>query len=170
MVNEPVQSPGERSDGMDWQRLPPAAGVVRGIAGAIAGLVVGGPAGFFATRAIDGFGIRLLLLLAIIMAAAAAGAWIGRARWRRTRRPIASSFHRVRRGLLWHVEVLVPRSRVQHLDVERGPLERHFGLATLVVHTAGSQTQALRQSGLADGDAVALRDALIPEARGGDGL
>ena len=60
--------------------------------------------------------------------------------------------------------VLVPRSRVQHLDVERGPLERQFALATLVVHTAGTQTAALRLSGLDDHDAVALRDALIPDA------
>jgi membrane protein YdbS with pleckstrin-like domain len=53
---------------------------------------------------------------------------------------------------------------VQHLDVERGPLERQFSLATLVVHTAGSQTTALRLSGLEEPDAVALRDALIPDA------
>jgi len=158
------------ADSPDWQRLPPAAGVVRGIAGALSGLVLGGPAGFFTTQALGGLGTRLLLMLAIIIASAAGGAWLGRARWRRTRWKLDAIGLRVRRGVLWHVEVLVPRSRVQHLDVERGPLERHFGLATLVVHTAGSQTQALRQTGLADADAVALRDALIPEARDGDAL
>jgi membrane protein YdbS with pleckstrin-like domain len=56
----------------------------------------------------------------------------------------------------------VPRSRVQHLDIERGPIERHFGLATLILHTAGTRRQAIRQSGLPDADAVALRDALVP--------
>jgi membrane protein YdbS with pleckstrin-like domain len=158
------------ADSADWQRLPPAAGVVRGIAGALGGLVLGGPASFFATQPIDGFGARLLTMLAVIVAGAGFGAWLGRARWRRTRWKLDTIGLRVRRGVLWHIEVLVPRSRVQHLDVERGPLERHFGLATLVVHTAGSQTQALRQTGLADADAVALRDALIPEARDGDAL
>ena len=69
----------------------------------------------------------------------------------------------MRRGIVWHKEVLVPRSRVQHLDLERGPIERHFGLATLVVHTAGTRVHALRQSGFLDDDAVALRDALLPE-------
>jgi membrane protein YdbS with pleckstrin-like domain len=58
----------------------------------------------------------------------------------------------------------VPRTRVQHLDLERGPIERRHGLATLVVHTAGTRLYALRQSGLLDADAVALRDALLPEA------
>jgi hypothetical protein len=78
---------------------------------------------------------------------------------------------RVRRGWLWRTELLVPRSRVQHLDIERGPIERRFNLATLVVHTAGTRTQALRQAGLAEPDAVALRNALIPDAaRRGDAL
>jgi membrane protein YdbS with pleckstrin-like domain len=69
----------------------------------------------------------------------------------------------VQRGLIWRSEVLVPRTRVQHLDLERGPIERRFGLATLVVHTAGTRMNALRQHGFLDADAVALRDALLPE-------
>ena len=167
---KPAGGPEADVDSPGWQRLPPAAGVVRGIAGAIGGLVFGGPVGFFLTQPIDGLGVRLVLMLAVITGAAAGGAWLGRARWRRTRWRLDAIGLRVRRGVLWHTEVLVPRSRVQHLDVERGPLERQFGLATLVVHTAGSQTQALRQTGLADADAVALRDALIPAARDSDAL
>jgi membrane protein YdbS with pleckstrin-like domain len=144
--------------------------VVKGIAGTLTGLILGSPAAFAATHAVGSLGTRLFLFLAILLAAAALGAWIGRARWRRTRWKLDDKGLHVRRGLLWQVEVLVPRSRVQHLDIERGPLERHFGLATLVVHTAGSQTQALRQAGLADADAVSLRDVLIPAARDGDAL
>jgi membrane protein YdbS with pleckstrin-like domain len=158
-------------DPMEWHALPASAGLVRGIAGAITGLVVGAPAAFLVVRPLSGLIVRLLLLVAAVLCSCAAGAWIGRARWRRTRWKLDDRGLHVRRGLLWRTEVLVPRSRVQHLDIERGPLERHFGLATLIVHTAGSQTQALRQSGLADADAVSLRDALIPEdARDDDAL
>ena len=64
----------------------------------------------------------------------------------------------------------MPRSRVQHLDIERGPIERRFGLATLGVHTAGTRLSALRQGGFRDADAVALRDALLPEAGDDDDL
>jgi membrane protein YdbS with pleckstrin-like domain len=113
---------------------------------------------------IDDLILGLAAILADTLAGALLGAWIDRLRWRRTRWKLDGIGLHVRRGLLWHAEVLVPRSRVQHLDVERGPLERQFGLATLVVHTAGTQTHALRQSGLDDADAVALRDALIPDA------
>jgi membrane protein YdbS with pleckstrin-like domain len=72
---------------------------------------------------------------------------------------------RVRRGHYWRRETLVPRARVQHLDIERGPIERHFGLATLVVHTAGTRLSALRQPGFDEHDAEALRQALVPRTR-----
>jgi uncharacterized protein len=163
-MTESTDPPGAANVPLDWQRLPPAAGHVRAVAGALTGLLISGVLAFFATEIVRDLLVRAATMLATIVAGASLGAWLGRARWRHTRWKLDSRGLHVRRGWLWRTEVLVPRSRVQHLDVERGPLERHFGLATLVVHTAGSQTQALRQSGFADASAVALRDALIPDA------
>lgn len=166
----------------DWRALPPAARVVRSIAGAISGFFVSLLVSFGATAAIVQQALTaqpprnplvpcLAAGLFITVAGVAIGAWLGRLRWKRTRWQLDAIGLHVRRGLIWQTEVLIPRSRVQHLDIERGPLERRFILATLVVHTAGTQTQALRQSGLTEADAVALRDALIPDAaRHGDAL
>ncbi len=154
----------------EWRRLSPSAAVVRAIAGAIAGGVLSVPLAGALVGVLSellGFGPAASGLLAIpttTIAGAILGAWLGRLRWKRTRWKLDAIGLHVRRGLFWHTEVLVPRSRVQHLDVERGPIERQFTLATLVVHTAGTQTAALRLSGLEDGDAVSLRDALIPDA------
>ena len=75
---------------------------------------------------------------------------------------------RIRRGVLWRSEILVPRSRVQHTDVSRGPLERSFGLATLVVYTAGTEHSRVTLDGLAEEDAFAARDCLL-EDDGGHG-
>lgn len=61
----------------------------------------------------------------------------------------------------------VPLTRVQHTDVERGPIERRYGLATLVVHTAGHQDSEVRLEGLAHATAVAIRDHLLTGAGGG---
>jgi membrane protein YdbS with pleckstrin-like domain len=44
----------------------------------------------------------------------------------------------IRRGVFWRSVVNVPRSRVQHTDVSQGPLERSYGLGTLIVYTAGT--------------------------------
>lgn len=57
------------------------------------------------------------------------------------------------------------RARVQHLDIERGPIERRYGLATLVVHTAGTRLSAVRQPGFDEDSANRLRDALVPHQR-----
>ena len=40
---------------------------------------------------------------------------------------------RIRRGILWRSEVLVPHSRIQYVEVRRGVLERRYSLASLVV-------------------------------------
>ena len=67
----------------------------------------------------------------------------------------------IRRGVVWRSVVHVPRSRVQHTDVSQGPIERHFELGTLVVHTAGTQHASVALPGLSHTTAVAMRDALI---------
>ena len=61
----------------------------------------------------------------------------------------------------WRSEISVPKSRVQHTDVSQGPLQRRFGLATLVLHTAGTQHAAVSLSGLSHEAALQIRDYLI---------
>ncbi len=68
-------------------------------------------------------------------------------------------------GWLWRHHVSVPRSRIQHTDVTQGPYERRFGLATLVVYTAGTENASISIEGLSHETALAFRDALL--ARGG---
>jgi uncharacterized protein len=89
-------------------------------------------------------------------------------RWQNTYWKLDDEALHVRRGKTWFKQICLPRSRVQHLDFERGPLERRYGLATLVVHTAGSRERALRQSGLLLADAEYLRDVLVPKDQGHD--
>ncbi len=67
----------------------------------------------------------------------------------------------IRRGVLWRSEISVPKSRVQHTDVSQGPLQRRFDLATLVLHTAGTQHAAVSLGGLSHSAALAIRDYLI---------
>lgn len=67
---------------------------------------------------------------------------------------------RVVRGLLFRSDTVVPFGRVQHIDVNQGPLERAFGLATLTVHTAGSHNASVSLPGLAEGDAASMRETI----------
>ena len=63
-------------------------------------------------------------------------------------------------GLFEHVHTIVPLGRIQHIDVAQGPLERANGLATVVVHTAGTASTAVALPGLVYDEAVALRDTI----------
>ena len=68
---------------------------------------------------------------------------------------------RIRRGVWWRSTTSIPRSRVQHTDVSQGPIERSFGLATLIIHTAGTQQASVSLGGLAYGTAQEIRNYLI---------
>lgn len=148
-----------------WRPLPRAARTVRMLSGALLGAMAAFPLWILTVFRSDFDWLwSLLALAALAPVLAGYGAWVAARQWAATRWRLDARGLQVRRGRMFQREVLVPRSRVQHMDLERGPIERRFGLATIVVHTAGTRLQALRQSGLADADAVTLRDALVPDA------
>jgi len=68
----------------------------------------------------------------------------------------------IRGGVYFRHVINVPRSRVQHTDVSQGPVERKYGLATLAIHTAGTEHARVELSGLPHEVAVAIRDHLLP--------
>ena len=72
---------------------------------------------------------------------------------------------RIVRGWLFHVDTIVPFVRVQHIDVTSGPVDKLFGLANLVVHTAGTHNSTVTLPGLSPERAVAIRDAIRAEIR-----
>ncbi len=45
----------------------------------------------------------------------------------------------IQHGIIIIKRTLVPMLRVQHVDTERGPVMRHFGLATLLISTAATE-------------------------------
>lgn len=68
----------------------------------------------------------------------------------------------IRKGVIWRKVVSVPRSRVQHTDVSQGPLERRFGLGTLMIYTAGTEHSKVELRGLEYQTAALVRDHLLP--------
>jgi uncharacterized protein len=72
----------------------------------------------------------------------------------------------IRSGVIWRTITNVPRSRVQHIDVSQGPLERSYGLGRLIIFTAGTHHSRVELPGLDHAVAFALRRHLLP--RGDD--
>jgi hypothetical protein len=130
-----------------------------------------------------GFGVLLLALLMSLSFAIFAnlrfwplllGAWLALAAlcvwysfWRPPRYYRSWSYRiddrvlETRSGLMFKRAQLLPLSRLQHVDIERGPFERMYGLASLVLHTAGTHSASIRIPGLDADDAVRLRDHLV---------
>lgn len=72
---------------------------------------------------------------------------------------------RVVRGLLFRSDTVVPFSRVQHIDVEQGPIERFFGIATLTLHTAGNHNASVTLPGLGEPLAREMREDIRAHIR-----
>lgn len=143
-----------------WQPLPRRARplfIASGLMGMLVpALLVTGLGGWLATR------LDLAVWMAIVTACALLlfGAWLGNKKYRYTHWLLDAHGFALRRGRLWRSETRVPGSRVQHIDIRRGPIERRVRLSTLVIHTAGTRHHAVSVSGLDADDAERLRDHL----------
>ncbi len=81
---------------------------------------------------------------------------------------ISDAWLSMRYGVLFREDRRVPVARMQHVDLLRGPVERLFSLATLVVYTAGNEGSAFRVPGLSPAQARQMRDRIL-RLRGHDG-
>lgn len=86
--------------------------------------------------------------------------WVPR-RYRVTRYASTPDSVHFQVGALWLSETAVPCNRLQHLELEEGPVERQLGIQRLVLYTAGGTGADLTIPGLARADARALRQQLL---------
>ena len=70
----------------------------------------------------------------------------------------------IHRGRLFHSEMGVARSRIQHSDVTQGPIQRAYGIATLTIYTAGTEDAQIELSGIAFDEARRLRAELTGQS------
>jgi hypothetical protein len=114
------------------------------------------------------WGVLSLILGWLVVSAALA--WLGYTwpgyEYRHTSYVVDADGIEIRSGVWWRAVLNVPRSRVQHIDVSQGPLERTHGLGRLVIYTAGTAHSRVELPGLNHGTAFQLRNHLLP--RGGD--
>jgi membrane protein YdbS with pleckstrin-like domain len=106
-------------------------------------LLVG--AGFAALALMRYGGVSLFLgVLPVLAVLVLAGVVVGMApglRWRRWRYEIRPDEVDLQRGIFWISRTLVPLARIQHVDTRQGPLQRRFGLSTVVFYTAAGPNQ-----------------------------
>jgi membrane protein YdbS with pleckstrin-like domain len=118
----------------------------------VLGGIVGGIG--FALERVFWPGVAAFLLVAVVSVAFAV------ARYRIWRYQVRTDSLFLDRGVLTRTRTVVPYVRIQHVDSNRGPVERGAGLATVVVYTAGSRGADVTIPGLTPEDAEELQDRL----------
>jgi uncharacterized protein len=159
---------GSIDDGVE-RRLDPRVMVVARTSGWIFNAVVmtGGFLALLISWLVTGPTLAGLAWRALVwLVLASALAWLAE-RWpqidyRHTSYRVDNLGIEIRRGVFWRAVINVPRSRVQHTDVSQGPLERRFGLGTLVLFTAGTDHAKVTLQGLEYDLALRIRQHLLP--------
>ncbi len=87
--------------------------------------------------------------------------------WRHWRYEIGESEVDLQHGWLTVTRTLIPMARIQHVDTRRGPLQRRFGLASVVLYTAAGASEI---PALADDVAADTRDRIAALANASEDL
>lgn len=116
-------------------------------------------AALIADLAFAPLGVRGLLTGLVALAAAGLAAGIPVLRYRRWRYALRPRNLWIRHGTIWVILSVIPYQRLQFVDTRQGPLDRLFGLAQLIVHTAAPGTSG-RLPGLDAAQAEQLRERL----------
>ena len=153
------------------ERLDPRAITVWRITGTLNMLPLLVGAGF-AALALSRFGgwslfFGALPVLAVLALSVAVVGVVPGLRWRRWRYEIRPDEVDLQRGIFWISRTLVPLARIQHVDTRQGPLQRRFGLSTVVFYTAAGPNQIPELSTLV---AERVRDRIAELTREQDEL
>ncbi len=125
------------------ERLDPRAKTLWRITGALGALPLLAVGGFISWSLLRVAPLPLGVLpslAALVLFVVLAGV-IPDLRWRRWRYEIRDEEVDLQRGIFWVSRTLVPLARIQHVDTQSGPLQRRFGLATVVFYTAAGANQ-----------------------------
>lgn len=107
-------------------------------------------------------GVAAAVLVALLVGALMIfGWWHAGAAFARYRVRVLDDGVMVERGVFWHAQTFIPRTRIQHTEVNQGPLDRRWGMAKLVIHTAAAGVASIAAIGLHHADAIAVRDRLL---------
>ncbi|WP_311589107.1 PH domain-containing protein [Varibaculum massiliense] len=100
-----------------------------------------------------------LLLIATVVAIALWLLWLIPRQVRAMGWAVTGTDLQIRKGIMFKSLTVVPLGRLQYVDVEEGPVARHFGIAQVKLHTASATTDA-QLPGIPREQAAQLREQI----------
>lgn len=113
--------------------------------------------------------VRVLVPLVVLSVGLLGGWWQPAASYRRWRYAVTDDGVELRHGLLVRHESSIPHYRVQHIDLQQGPLDRWRGIVKLTISTASPATDAVLP-GIEPERADHLRARILARAEADDGV
>ncbi len=141
---------GDDREGRSWQRLHPLTPFLRSIQLLYAFIIA-------AAASSVGVGSTVVILIA---AATLIAAWITLAYLRFHYRVTEDSLF-IRHGILVQRRRVIPRSRIQNVDLRAGPLHQVFGVVVARIETAGGEATEATLSVVAREEGARLRSTLV---------
>lgn len=156
-----------------WRPLHPSVVTVWRVAalanGAILGAVVFGVLSIVADRAADGWLARLGWCLAGgLVLGTITGLVAVPMRYRAWRYRFGEHALELQRGVWWRTLAALPYQRIQQVEVEHGPLQRHLGMVSLSLRTASAISLGTIP-GIDEAEAGDVRRVLLQRAGLDDG-
>ena len=102
-----------------------------------------------------------ILVSGILVLATSLGLTLPKLMWRSKGYQLREHDLHYRRGVIWHRVTSLPYVRIQHVELESGPVERYFKLATLKFYTAGGGSADMKIPGLPFGIASRIRSYVM---------
>lgn len=167
---------GESDRNPSWEKLQERVVTAWQVRGAVVGLLAGGAGGALVTwllgrvlPAMFGGGAELEELLAPLHGAIVVGLGgllmegllLPVKRYRRFGFHVGEMGIRLKGGVLVHWDTWIPYTRLQYVELRRGPLERAFRLSSLRLYTAGSESGDVPLPGLDPARAEEVRERLL---------
>jgi membrane protein YdbS with pleckstrin-like domain len=150
----------------DWQRVSPKLATIRRIRIVVPSAVIVLAQLMLMLVVSDVWWIGVMVIAVVLAAAAWGWVWAGRNQrsWGYAEN---DDDLLVTSGVMFRRLVAIPYGRMQFVDVQAGPLARAYGVATVTLHTASTETAA-DIPGLPAAEATRLRNRLteLGEAHG----
>lgn len=149
-----------------WRPLDPRVPKVWRLGGLLSGLIVLGLTGIVvlvlgSLGQVSGLRVAFVLggTLGLVLVGSAIG--LSHLSYRNWGYAITDDELEVKYGIWWKTRRAVARSRIQHVDISSGPIERSFGLRTLSVYVAGAAGAVIQIPGLRPSEAERIRRILL---------
>jgi len=131
--------------------------------GTFLGIVVSTPVTLLAVALVESWAAAVVPIAIIGIGVTLGIIWANR-RYDRFGYVLTDQMLRVRDGVVIHSDAIAPLHRVQHVDINRGPLQLSFGLATLTIQTAAPAAD-ISLPDLRAEDAERVRDDILAASR-----